>query len=142
MLINEEKKNNFNLSLNNLIALKACNNSPEIETFSPSIAPDTTNNQISLLNNNSPEKDISSPYIKSQKKFQFKYINNNNDSSHIKRMDRNGNEICKNGKQKVTFIDKITKNKFADIINIESYKKYNKVEEVNFANHNGCCLIE
>ena len=142
MLINEEKKNNFNLSVNNLIALKACNNSPDIETFSPSIAPDTTNNQISLLNNNSPEKDISSPYIKSQKKFQFKNIKNNNDSSHIKRMDRNGNEICKNGKQKVTFIDKITKNNFVDIINIESFKKYNKVEEVNFANHNGCCLIE
>ena len=142
MSINIEKKNNFNLSVNNLIVLKACNNSPDIETFSPSIAPDTTNNQISLLNNNSPEKDISSPYFKSQKKFQFKCIKNNNDSSNIKRMDRNGNEIFKNGKQKVTFIDKITKNNFVDIINIESFKKYNKVEDVNIANHNGCCLIE
>ena len=142
MSINEEKKNNFNLSVNNLIVLKTCNKSPDIETFSPSIAPDTTNNQISLLNNNSPEKDISSSYNKSQKKFHFKYIKNNNDSSNIKRIDRNGNEICKNGKQKVTFIDKITKNNFADIINIESFKIYNKVEDVNIANHNGCCLIE
>ena len=141
MLINEEKKNNFNLSVNNLIVLKGCNNSPDIETFSPSMVPDINNNQISLLNNNnnSPEKEITSPNNKNQKKFQFKYIKSNNS---LKRMDRNGNEICKNGKQKITFIDKITKNNFVDIINIESFKKYNKIEEVNFANHNGCCLIE
>ena len=59
-----------------------------------------------------------------------------------KRIDRNGNEICKNGKQKVTFIDNISNNKLVDIINVESFKLYNQVEEVScLANHNSCCNI-
>ena len=59
-----------------------------------------------------------------------------------KRVDRNGNEICKNGKQKVTFIDNISNNKLVDIINIESFKQYNQVEEVScLVDRNGCCNI-
>ena len=142
MQINEEKTNNFNLSVNNLMVLKRSNNCPDMETFSPTTAANSNNNQISLLNNNSQEKENSSPCNKCQKKFQFKNIKINKVLSTIKRLDRNGNEITKNGKQKVTFIDKITKNNFADVINVESFKKYNKMEEVNFTNHNGCCLIE
>ena len=45
-------------------------------------------------------------------------------------------------KKNVKFIDKITKNKWAEIINIESFKKYNKMEEVSDSNnHNNCCII-
>ena len=142
MLINEEKNNNFDLSVNNLIRLKTSNNNHDIDTYSPTTFPDSNNNQIFLLNNKCPEKEIKSPYIKSSEKCQFKYIKINKNLSSIKRMDRNGNEICKKGKQKVTFIDKITNNNFADIINVESFKEYNKMEDVNLVEHNGCCLIE
>ena len=58
-----------------------------------------------------------------------------------KRYDKLGNLITKGGKQKVTFIDKITCKNFIEVIKIESYKEYNKMEEVNPYNNNGCCLL-
>ena len=58
-----------------------------------------------------------------------------------KRYDKLGNLITKGGKQKVTFIDKITCKNFIEVIKIESYKEYNKMEEVNPNNNNGCCLL-
>ena len=59
-----------------------------------------------------------------------------------KRVDVFGNEIIKNGKHKVTFIDKISKNNIAVSIKVMSFKEYNKMEKVLYDNkQNSCCLL-
>ena len=58
-----------------------------------------------------------------------------------KRVDRFGTPIAKGGKQKVTFIDRITKNNFTYVIKVESFKEFNKMEEVSSTKKNNCCLI-
>ena len=58
-----------------------------------------------------------------------------------KRVDRFGTPITKGGKQKVTFIDRITKNNFTNVIKVESFKEFNKMEEVNSTSRNNCCVI-
>ena len=59
-----------------------------------------------------------------------------------KRLDRFGCPITKGGKQRVTFIDKITKSNFYEVVKIESFKDYNKMEEIKSSNHtNTCCVI-
>ena len=59
-----------------------------------------------------------------------------------KRLDRFGVPILKGGKQRVTFIDKITKTNFVEVIKIESFKEFNKMEEIKSSNHrNTCCEI-
>ena len=59
-----------------------------------------------------------------------------------KRIDRFGTPIVRGGKHKVTFIDRITKNNFVEVIKIESYKEFNKMEEVSSNNRkNYCCLL-
>ena len=58
-----------------------------------------------------------------------------------KRVDRFGAPIVKGGKHKVTFIDRITKNNFTVVIKVESFKEYNKMEEVSNTKRNNCCLI-
>ena len=80
--------------------------------------------------NPSSGKGIPSPFSKNKKAINY---SKTNDSFKLKRFDRLGNEICKNGKQKVTFIDKVSE---------RSFKEYNKMEDINLAQHNGCCLIE
>ena len=57
------------------------------------------------------------------------------------RCDRLGNEIIRGGKYKVTFIDKVTKKNFSEVIKVENYKEYNKMEEPNSSRGNGCCLL-
>ena len=74
-------------------------------------------------------------------------INNKNTNKNIdlyftpKRVDRNNNPITKGGKQKVTFIDRITKNNFTEVIKVESFKEYNKMEEVSSSHKNNCCIL-
>ena len=61
-----------------------------------------------------------------------------------KRTDANGNPITKGGKQKVTFIDKITNKSFYNIIEIENFKEYNKMNGIKSNNSNkfnSCCVI-
>ena len=60
-----------------------------------------------------------------------------------KRLDYFNNEIKKNGKQKITFLDKINnKKKLVETIEIESYKKYNIMDEpISNSNKNSCCII-
>ena len=59
-----------------------------------------------------------------------------------KRLDRFGCPILKGGKQRVTFIDKITKTNFVEVIKIESFKDFNKMEEMKTSHHNNtCCVI-
>ena len=56
------------------------------------------------------------------------------------RKDRSGNEIIPGGKYKVTFIDKVTNKNFSEVIKVENYKEYNKMEEIT-SKGNGCCLM-
>jgi len=81
------------------------------------------NNNILVINKISPTDKI---LIKNKKRFD--YFNN---------------EIKKNGKQKITFLDKINnKKKLVDTIEIESYKTYNIIDEpVSNSNKNSCCII-
>ena len=58
-----------------------------------------------------------------------------------KRFDIFGNLITHGGKQKISFIDKISKNNFIEVIKIESFKEFNKMEEVAPRDRNGCCLL-
>ena len=57
------------------------------------------------------------------------------------RHDRLGNEIFRGGKYKVTFIDNVTEKNFSEVIKVENYKEYNKMEEPNSSRGNGCCLL-
>jgi len=59
-----------------------------------------------------------------------------------KRMDRFGTPITHGGKHRVTFIDRLTKNNFIEVIKVESFKDYNKMEEVSInSKKNLCCII-
>ena len=58
-----------------------------------------------------------------------------------KRYDIYGNLIEHKGKQKISFIDCVSKNSLFEIIKVDNYKEYNKIEEVSPINRNGCCLI-
>ena len=74
-------------------------------------------------------------------------INNKNTNKNIDlyfaptRVDRKNNPIIKGGKQKVTFIDKITNSNFTEVIKVESFKEYNKMEEVSNSHKNNCCIL-
>ena len=57
------------------------------------------------------------------------------------RRDRLGNEIFRGGKYKVTFIDKVTNKNFSEVIKVENFKEYNKMEEPSSNKGNGCCLL-
>lgn len=60
------------------------------------------------------------------------------------RVDVNGNEIKKKGKHKVSFIDKVSKHRFVHVVEIESFKEFNKEEEelyVNKNHSNSCCGV-
>ena len=122
MLLDESKINFVNSSINNLVRIITPTTLAEIGS-TPS-----QDNQSAFLNN--IQKSHTNVNIRQSKK--------------DKRIDKNGNIICKNGKHRVTFIDKISKNKFVDIIKVESFKEYNKMEEItsNYINHNGCCLLQ
>jgi hypothetical protein len=67
--------------------------------------------------------------------------NKNDKHNFSKRVDRFNTPITKKGKQKVTFIDRITKNKFIEVIKVESFKEYNKWEEVANSHKNNCCVL-
>ena len=61
-----------------------------------------------------------------------------------KRKDRYGNMIIHGGKQKVTFIDRVSKNNFTEVVKVENYKEYNKMEEQTESGSRGnicCCFL-
>ena len=66
--------------------------------------------------------------------------NNNNNKSNKKRFDHFGNLIKTNGKQKISFIDKISNKRFQEVIDIESFKQYN-ILDIPIKQRNTCCLI-
>ena len=61
--------------------------------------------------------------------------------SNERRTDRFGNMIIHGGKQKVSFIDRISKNNFTEVVKIENYKEYNKMEETSNSKGNNCCFL-
>ena len=132
---------NVNLAFNNLNSVlknvKEDNvvqyiNIPKTETAkiedhkSKEISPDDKNNQDILM---------------------LKTNRNKNNNKNIdlfflpKRVDRFGTAITQGGKQKVTFIDRITKNNFVEVIKIENFKEFNKMEEISKNKTNNCCMI-
>ena len=58
-----------------------------------------------------------------------------------KRYDIFGNLIQHKGNHHVSFIDRVSKNNFVEVIKIDNYKEYNKMEEIAPTNGNGCCVI-
>ena len=59
-----------------------------------------------------------------------------------KRKDRYGNMIIHGGKQKVTFIDRVSKNNFTEVVKVENFKEYNKMEPTDSNNRgNICCSL-
>ena len=61
-----------------------------------------------------------------------------------KRKDRYGNMIIHGGKHKVTFIDRVSKNNFTEVVKVENYKEYNKMEEITESGNRGnlcCCFL-
>ena len=138
MLSSEERKQL--VTSNNLIRRKTPETLPESNIYNPHYFQDDQN---SFVKNTMAEK-IIGPKNNEDKIFHNNSDNNIKESNENKRFDRNGNKICKNGKHKITFIDKISNNKFANITKVESFKEYNKMEEIktNIVNHNGCCLIQ
>ena len=58
-----------------------------------------------------------------------------------KRTDRFGNMIIHGGNHKVTFIDRVSKNNFTEVVKVENFKEYNKMEDISNNKGNGCCFI-
>ena len=60
------------------------------------------------------------------------------------RKDFNGNEIIRKGKHRISYIHKVTKHRFANIIEIESFKEFNKEDDdIDNRNNSGnsCCIV-
>ena len=58
-----------------------------------------------------------------------------------KRYDIFGNLIERGGNHHISFIDRISKNNFVEVIKIDNFKEYNRMEEIAPNNGNGCCVI-
>ena len=152
-MLNERTNNdsNKNKLINRAITLKT---RPDTDTLNPS---GYSNNLNSVLKYTSPKNNLlkktetvrikdndqqNNGSITTDKKINNKLILKKNKLGSNKRIDRFGNRICKNGKQRVSFIDKISKTNIISVINVESYKKYNKMEEVSLNNQqNYCCIL-
>ena len=140
----EENNVNYpqkNKALNRVVTQKT---NAETDKLNPSGNPEIfNNNHNSVINKIIPEDEIQSINNKKEDKKNENMLNSNNNNLKGKRVDRFGNPIIKKGKQKVSFMDKMTSNNFAEIIKIESYKEYNKMEEVSTSSQqNNCCVIE
>ena len=88
------------------------------------------NNPNSEKNRDKEKNAISNSKINKAKTFETR-----------KRTDRFGNMIIHGGNHKVTFIDRVSKNNFTEVVKVENYKEYNKMEEITNNKGNGCCFI-
>ena len=88
------------------------------------------NNPNSEKNRDKEKNAISNSKINKAKTFETR-----------KRTDRFGNMIIHGGNHKVTFIDRVSKNNFTEVVKVENYKEYNKMEEIANNKGNGCCFI-
>ena len=142
-MINEINETNNNIIINksNMLNFKE-------QLFS--IEGEEKDKTLNLKNNfiNKPNEDFQNINNNSKN---FKDDFNNNQIKPIikkvktfnkeKRTDKFGNTIIHGGKQKISFIDKISKNNFVEVIKIENYKQYNKMEEPSNNKGNNCCLL-
>lgn len=102
------------------------------------------NNNILVINKFAQQKSINKSFNETEKSgnpnFDIEDLN-----SPKKRKYRKGNEINRHQKNQfhVTFLDKISKKRLADIVDIESYKEYNITEDLpsNSSKKNACCII-
>ena len=130
----EDNENNDDIIIPREITKKS---SQETDAFGRSDMPELDNNLQSISNKAGPEHDSK---FGSNKKMETSNESNNNKKS-IRRIDSFGNLISKKGKQKISFKEK---NNLVDVIKIESFKDYNKMEEISNQNNmqNNCCIIE
>ncbi len=131
------KENNENNDIDaNLPRAVTKKSSQETDAFGRSDLPDLDNNLQIISKKSGPDNDSK---IDQNKKLNID--SNNIKQLNIKRMDSFGNPIIKKGKQKISFK---THNKLVEFISIESYKEYNKMEEISHYNNmqNNCCIIE
>lgn len=101
-----------------------------------------TNNNIKINNNNSSNNILTLKNNDQQNKEKVKIMKAQTMGSQ--RCDRFGNPIGnKSGQYHVTFLDRVSKNNFVEIIKVDNFKEYNKMEEVsaNKGSSAGCCLI-
>ena len=49
--------------------------------------------------------------------------------------------IIHGGKQKVTFIDRVSNNNFTEVVKVENFKKYNKMEQPSSNAGYNCCIL-
>ena len=137
----EIEENNVNYPKNNKALNRVVTQKTNAETdkLNPSGSPEIlTNNHNSVINKIIPENEVQSINNKKEDKKKENNLKSNNNKLNGKRVDRFGNPILKKGKQKISF-----SNNFVEIIKIESYKEYNKMEEVSSSNQqNNCCAIE
>ena len=131
--VNCPKKNK---ALNRVVTQKT---NAETDKLNPSGNPEIlTNNHNSVINKIIPENEVQSINNKKEDKKKENNLKSNNNKINGKRFDRFGNPILKKGKQKISILDN-----FAEIIKVESYKEYNKMEEVcSSSQQNNCCAIE
>ena len=158
MLVNQEieNKRNKNLIHRTLIEVarplseiinQSENNSNNISPIFKNLSPEKKENYLKIktleTSNTKNIKNLSKKKSKSKFKKIRKSVNlNTGVDIFTKRVDVFGNEIIKNGKHKVTFIDKISKNNIAVSIKVMSFKEYNKMEKVLYDNkQNSCCLL-
>jgi len=102
-------------------------------TTKPSLNDNQSNNKINNIDSSKKNFNFNNKFLQ----IKNNTINNN------ERYDKFGNLIKKNGNQKISFLDKIEKKRIYEIIEIESYKEYNKINDIKFNNNgkNNCCVI-
>ena len=79
--------------------------------------------------------------IKYSEKNTTPIIQNKMNKEFYIRIDKFGNVISHGGKQKISFIDKISRTNFVEVIKIANYKEYNKNDEQTHIPRHGCCAI-
>ena len=133
MKLYNENNNATNLSKKSLLKIMDPSSQNNMLPISPNQISDVNTAQVTFIN------DLSLKKVETNK---FSFKNNLNADKNHQRIDRFGNRIIKKGKHKVSFIDKIAKTKFEEVINVECYKSYNKMETVyGSSSKNGCCEI-
>lgn len=131
-------KSNFNINVIN-----------KIPKGNQSNAPTFKNNNIVVINNFINKRDYArrpskrrTSKVSLEKRVSFSAGKVSENKNKSKRVDSKGNEIKKKGNQKIAFLDKISKKRLVDTVEIESYKEYNTVEEnVNSSTHHSCCSV-
>ena len=138
----KEDNNNYPLKVNIIQREITQKTNHETEVLNPKEIPEVSNNSNSVSHNKRSENDIPSSNYKQNETANISKSKIKN-KCNFKRLDSFGNPILKKGKQKISFIDKITKNTFVEVIKIESFKAYNKMEEISHTDmQNNCCIIE